>query len=100
MFESPTTDAGEVRIGEKKIMTFDYTGDIQRIVSVVGCNCVSVKHNKSKKNIELTYTPVRIPKHLRVQGYYRPKKSYSITVDLEDGTRETHTITFTATVRQ
>ena len=95
MFKETSIDAGEVRVGQTKVIKFEYNDDSVGHINILqGCGCSSITLNRRDKTIEMTFTPSGIPKHLAHQSYYEAVKPYDIAITFKDGRIVSYNLSF------
>lgn len=86
-WKNKVQNLGELKVGRKKKIIFKRTSTELNIKSITSsCGCSKPFYDEINKQIIVTYTPKKIPHHLKSQGYYNSVKH--ITVFYEDGTKD------------
>lgn len=76
-WEKVAIDLGEIQQKKTVKVTFTRKEDLPRIIKViVSCNCMLAQ--AKEKDIEVSFTPARIPKHLDYQGFYIVTKKVNV----------------------
>lgn len=76
-WEKVAIDLGEIQQKKTVKVTFTRKEELPRIIKViVSCNCMLAQ--AKEKEIEVQFTPARIPKHLEYQGFYIVTKKVNV----------------------
>ena len=95
-WEKTVIDLGNITTEKKQIITFQALEDIDVKEMISSCGCSKPVFIKSKNQIIVTYTPGKIPMHLRHVGFYISIKS--VIVRYQDGTQDI--LKFKATINE
>lgn len=76
-WENVAIDLGEIQQKKPIKVFFKRKTDFPRIIKViVSCNCMLAQARDNE--IEVNFTPARIPKHLEYQGFYIVTKRVNV----------------------
>lgn len=79
-WEKVAIDLGQIQQKKTVTVTFKRREDLPRIVKViVSCNCMLAQAKETE--IEVQFTPARIPKHLEYQGFYIVTKRVNVVYE-------------------
>ena len=96
-WEKRNISLGELYVGQKTKVRFNSNEDLTDFIYSINtsCGCAKPKYDGDNKVLTVSFTPPKIPKHLRGRGYYKTTKSIVITYN--DGNVEA--LVFTATIK-
>jgi len=101
MFLETNKDLGTIRANVEQKFEYEYTDEVDYIMSVTGCDCANRTVDPTEHKIKFSFTPPPVPRHLAklvTQGYYLTKKSYEVKAMLKEGMMGISIISFEATV--
>lgn len=79
-WDKVSIDLGQIKSGKTVKITFKRDSQLPRIVKViVSCNCMLAQARE--KEIEVAFTPARVPKHLEYQGFYLVTKRVNVVYE-------------------